>query len=92
MSVIWDRPLRRILRRPLRRPLRTLIAADQGISLLPHVLDLASQGIVILPVVATTADLDFHMWAVWQRHLPSHHIKHFVQLLEERVQVSSNGA
>jgi hypothetical protein len=25
------------------------------------------------------------MWAVWQRHLPSHHIKHFVQLLEERV-------
>ena len=67
----------------------TLIAADQGISLLPHVLDLTNQGVVILPISATTADLDFHMWAVWQRHLPSHHIKHFVQLLEERVQVSS---
>ena len=37
------------------------------------------------PSSATKADLDFHMWAVWQRHLPSHHIKHFVQLLEERV-------
>ena len=63
----------------------TLIAADQGISLLPHALDLANQGIVIIPVSANQTDLDFHMWAVWQRHLPSHHIKHFVQLLEERV-------
>ena len=64
----------------------TLIAADQGISLLPHVLDLANQGVVIIPITASKADLDFHMWAVWQRHLPSHHIKHFVQLLEDRVQ------
>lgn len=63
----------------------TLIAADQGISLLPHVLDLGNQGIDIVPIRSTKADLDFHMWAVWQRHLPSHHIKHFVQLLEERV-------
>lgn len=63
----------------------TLIAADQGITLLPHALDLANQGIVIIPIVGTKVDLDFHMWAVWQRHLPSHHIKHFVQLLEERV-------
>ncbi|HEX7261921.1 MAG TPA: LysR substrate-binding domain-containing protein [Luteolibacter sp.] len=63
----------------------TLIAAHQGISLLPRVLDLAHQDIVILPVVTTAADLDFHMWTVWQRHMPSHHIKHFVQLLEERV-------
>lgn len=61
----------------------TLIAADQGISLLPHVLDLGNQGIVILPIVAGATDLDFRMWAVWQRHAPSHHIKHFVQLLEE---------
>ena len=68
----------------------TLIAADQGISLLPQVLDLSNQGIVILPITATQADLDFHMWAVWQRHLPSHHIQHFVQLLEERVQDSGN--
>lgn len=64
----------------------TLIAADQGISLFPHVLDLANQDIVILPITPGGSDLDFHMWAVWQRHMPSHHIKHFVQLLEERVQ------
>jgi DNA-binding transcriptional LysR family regulator len=63
----------------------TLIAADQGITLLPHALDLANQGVVIIPIIGTKVDLDFHMWAVWQRHLPSHHIKHFVQLLEERV-------
>jgi DNA-binding transcriptional LysR family regulator len=63
----------------------TLIAADQGISLLPQVLDLAPQDIVIVTIQADLADLDFHMWAVWQRQAPSHHIKHFVQLLEERV-------
>lgn len=63
----------------------TLIAADQGITLLPHALDLANQGVVIIPIVGTKVNLDFHMWAVWQRHLPSHQIKHFVQLLEERV-------
>ncbi len=67
----------------------TLISADQGISLLPVVLDLAKQDIVIIPILKTKADLDFHMWAVWKRHQPSHHIKHFVQLLEERVLVSS---
>ena len=63
----------------------TLIAADQGISLLPQVLDLANQNVVIIPISTSKSDLDFHMWAVWQRHLPSHHIKHFVQLLEDRV-------
>ncbi len=63
----------------------TLIAADQGVSLLPHVLDLKRQDIVIVPIALSAADLDFHMWAVWKRHLPSHHIKHFIQLLEERV-------
>lgn len=63
----------------------TLIAADQGISLLPQVLDLAHQGVVIIPITASPADLDFHMWAVWQRHLPSHQIKHFVELLEAQV-------
>lgn len=70
----------------------TLIAADQGISLLPHVLDLATQDVVIIPLVSLHSTLDFHMWAVWQRHSPSHHVKHFVQLLEERVLVSSNVA
>jgi LysR family transcriptional regulator, benzoate and cis,cis-muconate-responsive activator of ben and cat genes len=65
----------------------TLIAADQGVSLLPLVLDLDKQDIVIIPIAVTAADLDFHMWAVWKRHLPSHHIKHFIQLLEQRVMV-----
>lgn len=70
----------------------TLIAADQGISLLPLVLDLATQDIVIIPLHSEKADLDFHMWAVWQSPAPSHHIQHFVQLLEERVQGSGNGS
>ncbi len=65
--------------------LATLIAADQGVSLLPRVLDLSKQEIVIIPIAITAADLDFHMWAVWKRHLPSHHIQHFIQLLEQRV-------
>ncbi len=67
----------------------TLLAADQGVTLLPLVLDLGKQDILILPIAGTAADLDFHMWAVWKRHLPSLHIKHFVQLLEERVQIPS---
>lgn len=70
----------------------TLIAADQGISLLPHVLDLANQGIVIVPLVSDLSNLEFHMWAVWQHNSASHHVKHFVQLLEERVLVSSDVA
>lgn len=68
----------------------TLIAADQGVSLFPHVLDLANQDIVIIPITAGGSNLDFHMWAVWQRHMPSRHIKHFVQLLEERVQATGD--
>jgi LysR family transcriptional regulator, benzoate and cis,cis-muconate-responsive activator of ben and cat genes len=67
----------------------TLIAADQGISILPHVLDLANQDIVILPLVAHKANLDFHMWAVWEARSASHHVKHFIGLLEERVQGSN---
>ncbi len=70
----------------------TLIAADQGISLLPQVLDLANQGVVIVPLVSQSSNLDFHMWAVWQRNSASHHVKHFIQLLEERVLVSSGVA
>jgi len=70
----------------------TLIAADQGISLLPEVMNLAHQDIVILPITTTAADLDFHMLTVWQRHMPSHHIKHFIQLLEEWVHGSGGHA
>lgn len=68
----------------------TLIAADQGVSLLPHVLDLANQDIAIVPLAAGKADLDFHMWAVWDAQTASHHVGHFIQLLEERVQGSVN--
>ena len=69
----------------------TLIAADQGVSLFPQVLDLAHQNIVIVPIRAERTDLDFHMWAVWQSDNELHHIRHFIQLLEERVRESGNG-
>ena len=70
----------------------TLLSADQGISLLPHVLDLAKQDVTIIPIIPSApekTDLDFHMFAVWERNSQSHHVKHFVQLLEERVLVPS---
>ncbi|GAA5130274.1 LysR family transcriptional regulator [Luteolibacter yonseiensis] len=67
----------------------TLIAADQGISFLPHVLDLGNQDVVILPL-DSTANLDFHMWAVWQENSASHHVKHFIELLEGRELVTSS--
>jgi LysR family transcriptional regulator, benzoate and cis,cis-muconate-responsive activator of ben and cat genes len=71
----------------------TLIAADQGISLLPQVLDLATQGIVIIPLISSPhSNLDFHMWAVWQRTSASRHVKHFAKLLEERQLASSHVA
>lgn len=70
----------------------TLIAADQGISLLPHVLDLAKQDIVIIPLIANQAELDFHMWAVWRRDTSSHHVKQFVELLEDRVPATATTA
>jgi LysR family transcriptional regulator, benzoate and cis,cis-muconate-responsive activator of ben and cat genes len=62
----------------------TLIAADQGISLLPEVLDLENQGVKIIPLLSTHTDFDFRMWAVWQADNPSRLVQHFVQLLEER--------
>ncbi len=62
----------------------TLVAADQGVSMLPEVLDLTSQGIVILPVVSKTA-FEFRMWAVWRRDSPSLVVKHFVELLRQRI-------
>jgi len=61
----------------------TLIAADQGVSLLPTVLDLAVLDITILPL-QTIADCDFRMWAVWQRENASPMVTHFIQLLDER--------
>jgi DNA-binding transcriptional LysR family regulator len=69
----------------------TLIAADQGISILPHALDLANQDIVIIPIIAHKAKLDFHMWAVWDAQSASNHVKHFIELLEERIQRAGAG-
>lgn len=63
--------------------LATLIAADQGISMLPIALDLTSQGIVNVPVRSLEI-CEFKMWAVWQRDSPSKLVKNFIQLLEER--------
>ncbi len=62
----------------------TMIAADQGISMLPVVLDLTSQGIVILPFLSKNS-FEFKMWAVWQKDSPSEVVKHFIKLLKERI-------
>ena len=66
------------------------ISADHGISLLPHVLDLTNQDIVIIPLISNETNLDFHMWAVWKLNSVSHHVNHFIQLLEERLLTSIN--
>lgn len=60
------------------------LAADQGISMLPVVLDLSTQGIIILPFTSGKR-LDFKMWAVWKKESPSQMVRHFIQLLEERI-------
>lgn len=62
----------------------TLIAADQGVSLLPEVLDLENQGVKIVPLLSSETDFDFRMWAVWQANNPSLLVQHFVHLLEQR--------
>ena len=63
----------------------TLIAADQGVTLLPHVLDLANQDIIIVPLVSVKSTLDFHMWAVWQDDARDLHVNEFIKMLHERV-------
>jgi DNA-binding transcriptional LysR family regulator len=62
----------------------TLVAAGQGISMFPKVLDLSSQGIIILPI-ASKAVFEFRMWAVWKRDSPSQLLRHFIELLKESV-------
>lgn len=66
----------------------TLLAADQGISLLPMALDLRKQNITIIPIVPVKAILDFHMWAVWKGNPASIHIRHFIGLLEHTAPVA----
>jgi DNA-binding transcriptional LysR family regulator len=67
----------------------TLVAADQGVALLPGVLDLANQGVTIVPLQSNRTDFDFRMWAVWQADSPSLLVRHFVHLLEQRSANSS---
>jgi LysR family transcriptional regulator, benzoate and cis,cis-muconate-responsive activator of ben and cat genes len=64
--------------------LRTLIAAEQGISLLPALLNVTGQNVVIVPIEASSADLEFNMWAVWQGLRPAQHTQQFIRILEER--------
>lgn len=63
--------------------LLTMVAADQGLSMLPEVLDLrASHGIVTLPLLGERAKVDFTMWAVWKTAGASLLVRNFVRLLE----------
>lgn len=65
-------------------PLVTLVSAGQGITMLPLVLDLTSQGIVNRPI-DSESPFAFKMWAVWQRDTPSLLVQHFIELLKQRV-------
>ena len=63
--------------------LLNMIAADQGVSMLPEVLDLRnSHAIVTLPLTVAHANLDFTMWAVWRTERASLLVRNFVRLLE----------
>jgi DNA-binding transcriptional LysR family regulator len=63
--------------------LLNMIAADQGVSMLPEVLDLRnSHGISTVPIDVKRANLDFTMWAVWRTECPSLLVRNFVRLLE----------
>jgi DNA-binding transcriptional LysR family regulator len=64
--------------------LLTMISADQGISMLPEVLDLKkSHGIVTVPLLLEKAQPDFTMWAVWKTDDPSLMVRNFVRILGE---------
>jgi len=63
--------------------LLTMIAADQGISMLPQILDLTqSHGIVTVPLELERAAAEFTLWAVWRKNSESVLIRNFVRLLE----------
>ncbi|MCW1885784.1 LysR substrate-binding domain-containing protein [Luteolibacter flavescens] len=64
--------------------LLNMIAADQGVSMLPEVLDLRnSHAIVTIPLDVKRCILDFTMWAVWRSESPSLLVRNFVRLLEQ---------
>ena len=62
----------------------TLVAADQGVAMLPEILDLTNHGVTIVPLQSDKTDFEFRMWAVWQANSPSLMVRHFVHLLEQR--------
>jgi DNA-binding transcriptional LysR family regulator len=63
--------------------LLTMIAADQGLSMLPEILDLRStHGIVTVPLLSDRSRVDFTMWAVWKAEGTSLLVRNFVRLLE----------
>lgn len=62
----------------------TLVSADQGITMMPVVLDLSTQGIVIVPVKSKSV-FEFRMWAVWKLDSPPQVVRNFVDLLQERI-------
>lgn len=64
--------------------LLNMIAADQGVSMLPEVLDLRnSHAIVTVPLEVERANLDFTMWAVWRTESASLLVRNFIRLLEQ---------
>jgi LysR family transcriptional regulator, benzoate and cis,cis-muconate-responsive activator of ben and cat genes len=64
--------------------LLTMVSADQGLTLLPEVLDLRkSHGIVTVPLLLEKAQPDFTMWAVWKTDAPSMLVRNFVRILGE---------
>lgn len=64
-------------------PLLTMVAADQGVTMLPEILDLrSSHGIVTVPLILERAKADFTLWAVWRTAGTSLLVRNFVRLLE----------
>lgn len=64
--------------------LLTMVSADQGLTLLPEVLDLRkSHGIVTVPLHLEKTQPDFTMWAVWKTDTPSLMVKNFVRILRK---------
>jgi DNA-binding transcriptional LysR family regulator len=64
--------------------LLTMIAGEQGVALLPHVLDFTqSHGIVIVPL-DSPSDLAFNMWAVWRKNEASPLVNNFTRMLKNR--------
>lgn len=66
--------------------LLTMVAADHGVALLPRITELyRMHPIVLVPLVATKAEIEFSMWAVWREEAPSPLVGAFVQRLKERL-------